>query len=163
MAEASRSSAYAIVMWSTLGGFLSSAITGAVAYSIQRLLPAEFLGHAASAQLSNAPEALFIFMATLAIPLLETLIGTMAPVELGRAFRAGNLVCIVLAASVFAVGHFLNGGVGHAVASAVGGAIFALAYLAFRSGGTIPAIAASWICHGTNNLFVILLWSKVMP
>src|SRR4051812_23768314 len=110
MSDGSRSSVPAILLWPALGGFASSAITSAVAFSVHRLLPPEISGSSAAGQLSNLSELAFAAMAVLLIPLFETFIGVMVPVEISRFLGAGNIACMIVVALAFALGHFLNGG-----------------------------------------------------
>jgi hypothetical protein len=123
--------------------------------------PASF-GEAASASIMDGGYFWAFFFGVLVVPIFENVVAILLPVELARKVGLGPGVAIAICATLFSLGHGLNGGAGHAVTTFVGGSIFASVYLARRDDGIGSALLASWIAHATSNFAVMFFWIPVI-
>lgn len=123
------------------------------------LLPAGMLGPNAGAGLltSKIGAVSIVFMACIAVPLYETVLGQLIPFELLRKLKLPPSLCVALCGALFGFGHFLNSGLGHGVATAAGGTVFALAYAYGRNHGARNAFTVAAVAHMVNNSLVMLL------
>ncbi|MRW85490.1 CPBP family intramembrane metalloprotease [Pseudoduganella sp. FT26W] len=126
-------------------------------------LPHESLGESAAAGLSHLGPVMTLLTGVVLVPLWETLIAQLLPLELARRLGFNDCVCIALGAVVFASGHYLNGGLGHGIGSLVAGALFSTGYMAMRPWGYFPAFWASYIAHALNNCLFLYLVPLAFP
>lgn len=95
-----------------------------------------------------------LLLAIVWAPLWETLIAQLIPLELLA--RCDWRLRVLVSALLFSGGHVLSGaGMGQALSTLVGGAAWALLYLAFRQRGRSAAFAAAAAGHAANNLIVL--------
>ncbi len=156
----SRSYAWRVVRL-TLTGMVSSVVTTIVAYSASRLLNASELEAAASNVLTGLNAAVVMFFGVLLIPFFETVIGVMIPFEVALRLKGNATISVLAVASCYAIGHYANGGLGHAITAFIGGAIFGYVYANRRPNGAAKALAESSCVHSVSNFFVIFVWSEM--
>jgi hypothetical protein len=141
-----------------------SAVFGAVAISLMLgLLPREMLGQSAAATLLNAGTLGTLLLGVLLIPFWETFIAQLLPLELAKWIGFNDKACVAVGAIVFGVGHYLNGGLGHGLCAAIGGALFATGYMTMRPWGYFPAFWASYVAHALNNFLFLYVVPLAFP
>ncbi|WP_394778727.1 type II CAAX prenyl endopeptidase Rce1 family protein [Undibacterium sp.] len=128
------------------------------------LLPKELWGKSAAASTLNGlgSTGLF-FLGVVFVPFLETFMGQVLPIELARRFRANKLSCILLSAVIFGGGHYLNGGLAHAISTFCIALIFAGGYMAVRLEGFWPAFLVAYIAHATSNALLLFVFDPLFP
>lgn len=127
------------------------------------LLPKQTIGPSAAAGLSSQSAFVVFVLAVLFVPLYETLIAQLIPLELSRLARLNDLGCILVAGAVFGLGHYLNGGVLRGISALLGGVLFALSYIIMRPWGYLPAFWASYVAHATHNGLMLYAVPAVFP
>ncbi len=150
-------------LFGLLLGFVSSALSCAVLGTLTVFLPAAQWGPSAGAELSTRSEGVIIFYAIVIAPLLETLEGQVLPIELARRLRASSAICVLLSGIIFGVGHYINGGLAHGIATFFTGLVLGYGYVALRSRGFWPAYVASSTAHAMHNTLVIVVISRLFP
>lgn len=128
-----------------------------------RIFSKEMLGQSAAASLSNLRPLELLFLGVFLIPFIETFTAQLLPLELAKKIGFKDSGCIGFGAALFGMGHYLNGGLGHGVCAAVGGALFSTAYLAMRPWGCFPALWASYCAHALNNFLVLYMLPFFFP
>jgi membrane protease YdiL (CAAX protease family) len=126
-------------------------------------LPPEQRGASAGSFLGGLSPARMFVVAVLWIPLWETLIAQLLPLEAGRRIGLPNWACILVVAGLFGLGHYFNGGLAHGICSASAGAIFSCAYLHLRPYGRRAACLASYLAHALNNWLALYIVPTVFP
>ena len=144
-------------------GIVSSILTMIFVSLMFSLLPREYLGQSAASSLSGVSSLGMFSLGVLFIPFWETFIGQLVPLELAKTIGFGEKACIVVGSTVFAAGHFLNGGLAHGASAAIGGALFSISYIAMRPWGYLPAFWASDIAHVTNNFLGLFVIAEIFP
>jgi membrane protease YdiL (CAAX protease family) len=143
---------------------LVSVVFSVVIISVMMLLlPKETIGHSAAANLSSQGTFIVFFLAVLFVPLYETLIAQLIPLELSRLARLNDLGCIVVGGAVFGLGHYLNGGLLHGISALLGGSLFALSYIILRPWGYLPAFWASYVAHAAHNGLMLYAVPAIFP
>lgn len=143
---------------------LVSVVCSVVIVSIMVVqLPKETLGPSAAANLSSQSPVVVFFSAVLFLPLYETLIAQLIPLELSRLARLNDLGCILVGGAVFGLGHYLNGGVLHGISALLGGSLFALSYMILRPWGYLPAFWASYMAHAAHNGLMLYAVPAILP
>jgi hypothetical protein len=126
------------------------------------VLPRSYWGPSAAAGLGGLPSATLFLVAVLPVPLVETFIGQVLPIEMARRLGFGSGVQILASAVLFGAGHFLNGGLAHGATTFSAGLVFAFGYVLARPNGFRSAALAAWTTHATHNV-VLLLMMQVFP
>ncbi|MEV4781282.1 type II CAAX prenyl endopeptidase Rce1 family protein [Burkholderia sp. LMU1-1-1.1] len=122
--------------------------------------PLDVLGSSAAEGLIGKP-GWYIFLAAVVLaPLFETVVGQILPIELARRGGASGQVCIFISAALFSLGHLYNGGIANAVATFIGGGVFAYAYVSVRERGVGASYMAAFSAHASHNA---LLFYAVVP
>lgn len=142
---------------------LVSVVSSVVIISVVLLLPKETIGPSAAASLSSQSAFVVFFLVVLFVPLYETLIAQLIPLELSRLARLNDLGCILVAGAVFGLGHYLNGGVLHGISALLGGSLFAFSYMILRPWGYLPAFWASYVAHVTHNGLMLYAVPFIFP
>lgn len=143
------------VQFGLILGFVSVIVTVAVVAAMAWLLPEPLWGKAASAGIENNTGGMLLFSAVFLIPLIETFEGQVLPIEIVRRLGGNDTICAVLSALIFALGHYLNGGLAHGMSTLMPGLIFAIGYVSARSTGPLPSILAAYTAHGFHNALMI--------
>ncbi|MES2073912.1 MAG: CPBP family intramembrane glutamic endopeptidase [Pseudomonadota bacterium] len=150
------------VLFGVLAGLANLALLFMI-ISLLKLLPPELMGQSAAKAVFDAnpnPFALF-FSIVIFAPLFETLLAQLAPIEIARKLGARKVICVILSAFLFGLGHFLNGGLGHGLTTFCAGLVFAALYVNMRDEGPAASYWVTCIAHATNNFcmfFVILFF-----
>lgn len=134
---------------------VSTACAVVVTSAMVLLLPKEILGASAAAILSGQAAPAIFVLAVLVVPLWETLIAQLLPLELARGAGIRDVGSVIIGGIIFGVGHYLNGGLLHGIGALFGGALFALSYITLRPWGYLPAFSASWIAHALHNALML--------
>ena len=122
--------------------------------------PLNVLGGSAAQELIGKP-GWYVFLAGVVLaPFFETVVGQLLPIELARRFGASGKLCILISAALFSLGHLYSGGIASAVATFIGGGIFAFAYMSVRERGAGAAYVAAASAHAGHNA---LLFYVVVP
>lgn len=133
-------------------------------YSVMRLvLPLEYWGNPASAEVLSQPQAAVVMFAVLVYPALETLIGQVVPIELSRWVSFPPAACVAVSACVFSAGHFFSGGLAHGLTALFAGLLLATGYVAIRPWGIFPAVTFALVAHATNNAMLLLVLLPLFP
>ena len=151
---------------SLVGTFVSlvSVICSVVIISVMvLLLPKEIFGPSAARSLSSQSAVVVFFLAVLFVPLYETLIAQLIPLELSRLARLNDLGCILIGGAVFGLGHYLNGGVLHGISALLAGSLFSLSYMILRPWGYLPAFWASYVAHAAHNGLMLYAVPAIFP
>jgi hypothetical protein len=138
---------------------LSVLASGALGAALYFTLGREGIGRSAAERLLSTSGSWLFLWAVVVIPAIETAIGQLAPIEVLRKFGAPWGVLVAVSALSFGFGHFLQGGIGHGLTTVASGAVFAVAYLSFRTKSVKHAYACAWACHASHNfLLLFVLW-----
>lgn len=124
---------------------------------LQLAFAREVLGGAAAQKLIGQPGWYIFFAAIVFAPLFETVVGQILPIELARRVGASDQVCILVSATLFSLGHLYSGGLANAVATFLGGGVFAYAYVSVRERGVGAGYIASVCAHGGHNALLIYI------
>lgn len=117
--------------------------------------PVDVLGGAAAEELIGKP-GWYIFLAAVVLaPLFETFLGQLLPIELARRVGASDQVCILISAVLFSLGHLYSGGIASAVATFIGGGVFAYAYVSVRERGVGAGYMAAASAHAGHNALLL--------
>ena len=128
------------------------------------LIPEGIRGRSAAAHLANMSAGSIFFAAVCFAPLLETLPGQVLPIELTRRLGLGSTACVLISASTFSLGHVASGaGVGHALATFIGGLVLAGCYAWVRIVGWRSSYVAAATAHATCNFILIYLVGALLP
>lgn len=147
----------------TVLGLFNTAFTLAVVAGVQHVLPVNQWGKSAAAHLFHMGPISIFFLAVVFTPLFETLIGQLMPIECARRLRATKVVCIILGGAVFGLGHYLNGGILHGIASFFAGTVFSFGYVMQRSAGLGPAFIVSATAHAVHNATLLFVLAPLFP
>lgn len=142
---------------------LSLAVSLLALLFLSVVLPREDWGPSAASALGTLSPGLLFFVAVLWVPVFETLFGQVIPVEVAKRFGGSALVCIIISALVFGLGHYVNGGVTHGVASFSTGLVFAGSYLLARPSGMFPAFLAAFTTHAAHNFMLLFVVASLFP
>ena len=118
---------------------------------------AETLGGAAAQTLMGQSGWYVFFAAIVFAPLFETFVGQLLPIELARRVGARDQVCILVSATLFSLGHLYSGGIASAVATFIGGGVFAYAYVSVRGQGYGAGYIAAVCAHAAHNALLIYI------
>jgi membrane protease YdiL (CAAX protease family) len=138
-------------------GLVSAVIGASVACLLWTTLPREILGPSAAADMSKIRQWNMLLMGVFFIPFWEMFIAQLLPLELAKMARFNDAACVALGAVVFGAGHYLNGGLGHGICSAISGALFSTGYMAMRACGYLPAFWTSYVAHAVNNFLLFFV------
>ncbi|OYT92306.1 MAG: hypothetical protein CFE43_09495 [Burkholderiales bacterium PBB3] len=142
---------------------LSLAVSVLTLLFLSLVLPREDWGASAGSGLGALSAGLLFFVAILWVPVFETLLGQVVPVEVANRFGGSALVCIIISAAVFGLGHYVNGGLAHGVASLSTGLVFAGSYLLARPSGIFPAFVAAFTTHAAHNFMLLFVVASFVP
>lgn len=152
----------ALAIGSCLG--MVSAIAGiACLFAMRALLPKALWGPSAAASMTEFSNAGFFLLGVVCVPFIETFMGQLLPVEICRRIGLNRAMCVLASAIVFALGHFLNGGLAHGIAALVGGSVFAGAYVIVRAGGYLPSCLSAYTAHMTHNFLLFYVAARLFP
>ena len=140
---------------------VSVTVAGAVGAALYVTLGGAGVGPSAAEALRSAREPWLFLAAVLVVPTFETLAGQLAPIELLRRLKAPTAPSLAVSAFVFALGHYVNGGLGHGLTSFAAGVVFAAAYLAYRARSVHQAFACAWCCHASHNFLFLYVIAPV--
>lgn len=132
-------------------GVLSAGLGVVAASVLMSLLPREIAGKSAADFISAMSGAAVLLWGVFLIPLWETFIAQLLPLELARKIGFNDTACILVGTLLFGAGHYLNGGLGHGLCALISGALFSTGYMTMRPWGYLPAVWASYIAHALNN------------
>lgn len=117
--------------------------------------PEDVLGGAAAQGLIGKPGWYIFLSAVVLAPLFETIVGQLLPIELARRVGASDQMCIFISATLFGLGHFYSGGIASAVATFIGGGVFAYAYVSVRERGVGASYMAAVSAHAGHNALLL--------
>ncbi len=137
-----------------------SSVTFAV---LSLVLPRSEWGTSAAVSVVQTSPVTLFFLAVLFIPIYETLLAQVLPIEIIRRIGGNRLICIALSALLFGGGHYVNGGLVHGVMTFVGGAVLGFAYTLARSQGFWPAFVTASIAHGIHNFVLLFVVARLFP
>ena len=141
-----------------------STVSSVVIISVMPLLlPKETLGPSAATGLLSQNAFVVFLLAVLFVPLFETLIAQLMPLELSRLAKLNDLGCILIGGAVFGLGHYVNGGVLHGISALLAGSLFALSYVTLRPWGYLPAFCASYVAHAAHNGLMLYAVPIIFP
>jgi len=152
----SRRSSIEIIRTGLAWGGVSFIAAMLVILVLKFFLPTSLWGANAGSEVLNANLPVKILSAILLGPLFETVIGQVLPLEVLRRLYVKPLFCIIIGSAMWAIGHYLNGGLAHGVVSLCGGAVFAFIYIRYRNDGIAVAYWATFIAHATHNTLVLI-------
>ncbi|MBC3833299.1 CPBP family intramembrane metalloprotease [Undibacterium amnicola] len=137
-----------------VGSLLLSGMTYA---GLSLILPLSAWGDSAGKQIFGQSDWVIFFVGVLYIPLLETLLAQVLPIEIIRRVGGGSVACIVVSALLFGGGHYLNGGLAHGLTTLSGGLVFAFAYVFARPHGFWAAFISACTAHIVHNFFLLFV------
>lgn len=140
------------VMW----GGASFVCAMLVLMVLKLVLPLTLWGGNAGAGALNASLGMQIMAALVWAPLFETFVGQLLPQEVLRRFSVSPGFCIATGSALWAIGHYLSGGVAHGLVALFAGAIFAFIYLRYRRCGLAVGYWTTAIAHLTHNALVLV-------
>ncbi len=141
----------------------SLAVSLLTLFALHLMLPVESWGPSAASSLGKLSDVGLFFVAVLLIPPVETLLAQLIPMEVLRRLGGGAGVCVVASALLFGIGHFLNGGLAHGLATFTTGLVFASGYVCWRPAGVLPAFVAANTTHATHNFVLLFVLAKIAP
>ena len=126
-----------------------------VSFAVDSLLPVGLRGTSAPAKLAAAvPYPMLVLAAVCLAPLLETWAQAL-PVALCRRFKVSHCWAILLCGAVFGGGHYLNGGLGHALVTFVGGCVLGEACWRNWPLGAARAYGVTAGAHAVSNALAV--------
>ncbi|RFP14563.1 MULTISPECIES: type II CAAX prenyl endopeptidase Rce1 family protein [unclassified Duganella] len=140
------------VMW----GGVSFACSMLVLLALKVFLPLAQWGANSGAGALNASLGMQIMVALVWAPLFETLLGQLLPQEVLRRFSVKPVFCIATGSVMWALGHYLNGGIAHGLVALFAGAMFSFIYLRYRSYGVAVSYWMTTVAHLTQNALVLV-------
>ncbi|MFZ6659119.1 hypothetical protein [Undibacterium sp. TJN19] len=132
-------------------------------YAIIHFLPPSLLGKLASAKYFNSkPSVLSIILfAICLVPIFETFLAQQFVIELSKKLGATPFFCGVFSASVFGLGHYINGGLAHGITALLSGLLLAYVYLLYREQGIGQSFIVTAFAHAINNTWVVIMSSYI--
>lgn len=128
--------------------------------ALSLFLPRSEWGTSAAVSVVQTSTVSLFFLAVLFIPIYETLLAQVLPIEIIRRIGGNRLICIALSALLFGGGHYVNGGLAHGVMTFVGGAVL---YTLVRSQGFWPAFVTASIAHAIHNFVLLFVVAPLFP
>lgn len=138
-------------------------ISGMTFAGLSLILPMNDWGESAGAGVLRLSWWSIFLIAVLGVPLLETLIAQVLPIEIIRRVGGGSITCIVVSALLFGAGHYLNGGLAHGLTTFSGGLVFAFAYVFARPHGFWAAFTSAYTAHIVHNFFLLFVVIRIFP
>ncbi|MGK5023202.1 CPBP family glutamic-type intramembrane protease [Janthinobacterium sp. RB2R34] len=137
---------------------LTCSVCFAILAITKALLPPQYWGaHTGLARFEREMSLpLLLFWVVLYSPILETFVGQLLPLEILRRFRVNQPVSIFIGAVVWAIVHYLSGGLLHAIVALGSGAMFSLVYLRYREPGVASAYATTALARAVNNCLLLI-------
>ena len=150
----------------TLGAVVSIAtlIAGLfMQYFLHLMLPESWWGISAATEAFNQPAAVVFFFAVVFAPLYETILAQLLPIEIVRRFAINRWGCVFISATVFGVGHYLNGGLLHGLVTFTVGILFAILYMLLRSNGAASSFVGVATAHALHNAILLYVLATLFP
>jgi hypothetical protein len=144
-------------------GLLGTLVAVLFIGTMQMTLPREQWGNSAAAGVSGLSQSALFFFAVILIPIFETFVGQVIPIEIARRLRANWAVSILISAIVFGCGHYLNGGLVHGISAFLGGAVFASGYVTVRWVGFWSGFLTAYTAHAVQNAMLLFVIARLVP
>ena len=140
--------------WAVLTCILCFAILAAA----KALLPPQYWGvHTGLARFQREMSLpLLLFWVVIYSPILETFLGQLLPLEILRRFGIGQPLSIFIGAILWAIVHFISGGLLHAIVALGSGAMFSFVYLRYRGPSVAVAYATTAFARACNNIAILV-------
>lgn len=126
-------------------------------------LPRELWGSSAAAGVSGLSQITLFFIAVILIPICETFVGQVIPIEFARRLCANWAVSILISAIVFGCGHYLNGGLVHGISAFLSGTVFASGYVTVRRVGFCSGFLTAYTAHAVQNAMLLFVVARLVP
>jgi len=142
---------------------VSVAISGLMLAGLSSFLLRSQWGPSAAANIGEPSPVLLFFIAVLYVPMLETFLGQVLPVEILRRVGGGGVACAVVSAILFGGGHYINGGLAHGLTTFCSGLVFAGGYCFSRPNGFLPAVVTASTTHAIHNFILLFVLVRIFP
>jgi membrane protease YdiL (CAAX protease family) len=130
---------------------------------IALFVPRPEWGTSAASTLGGMSPIKMFFTAVIFVPLFETLLAQVIPIEAVRRMGGGRALCVLVSAILFGAGHYLNGGIVHGFMTFVGGIVLGFAYTVARSCGFLAAFVTTTTAHAFLNFMLLFVIARAFP
>jgi hypothetical protein len=139
-------------------GLLTCMLCFAILFLTKWLLPPAYWGaHTGLAKFKHEMSLpLLVFWVVIYSPILETFLGQLLPLEILKRLGASRQLSIFIGALLWAIVHFISGGLLHAIVALGSGAMFSFVYLRYRAPGVAVAYATTTFSRACNNIAVLV-------
>src|SRR5450830_2085528 len=122
------------------------------------LLPSQYWGaHTGLAKFKREMSLpLLVFWVIIYSPILETFLGQLLPLEILKRMRVNRQWSIFISAILWAIVHFISGGLLHGIVALGSGAMFSFVYLRYRAPGVAVAYATTTFSRACNNIAILV-------
>ncbi|CAM2753139.1 type II CAAX prenyl endopeptidase Rce1 family protein [Janthinobacterium lividum] len=139
-------------------GLLTCMLCFAILFLTKWLLPPEYWGaHTGLSKFKREMSLpLLVFWVVIYSPILETFLGQLLPLEILRRQGASRQLSIFIATILWAIVHFISGGLLHAIVALGSGSMFSFVYLRYRGPSVAVAYATTTFARACNNIAILV-------
>ena len=139
-------------------GLLTCVLCFAILIVTKWLLPPEYWGaHTGLAKFKREVSLpMLVFWVVIYSPILETFLGQLLPLEILRRLGATRQLSVFIGAILWAIVHFISGGLLHAIVALGSGAMFSFVYLRYRGPGVAAAYTTTAFSRACNNIAILV-------
>ena len=139
-------------------GLLTCVLCFVILFITKWLLPPEYWGaHTGLAKFKREVSLpMLVFWVVIYSPILETFLGQLLPLEILKRLGASRQLSIFIGAILWAIVHYISGGLLHAIVALGSGAMFSFVYLRYREPGVAAAYATTAFARACNNALLLI-------
>ncbi|MGK5080816.1 hypothetical protein [Janthinobacterium sp. HLX7-2] len=139
-------------------GLLTCVLCFVILFVTKWLLPPEYWGaHTGLTKFKREVSLpMLVFWVVIYSPILETFLGQLLPLEILKRLGASRQLSIFIATILWAIVHYISGGLLHAIVALGSGSMFSFVYLRYRAPGVAVAYATTTFSRACNNIAILV-------